>query len=55
MFFNDVKQMPRSPDEVQGEAIVSLLQLIAAFPERVARQYVDSMERIQPFVYNRSL
>ena len=46
--------MPRSPDEVQGEAIVSLLQLIAAFPERVARQYVDSMERIQPFVYNRS-
>ena len=45
-------QLPRSPDVVQGEAIVSLLQLIAAFPERVASKYTDHVDRIQPYIFS---
>ena len=43
-------QLPRAADEVQAEAIVSMLQLIAAFPSRIADKYVNRIESFQPFI-----
>ncbi len=37
---------------MQSEAIISLLQLIAAFPSRVALKYTSRIDAIQPFIFS---
>jgi hypothetical protein len=50
LFVINPSQLPRSATDVQSEAIVSLLQLIAAFPTRVALKYVEKLDTIHPFL-----